>query len=346
MGRAATRFLVFVAIGIGALSSAAIYVAVRFEAPGPLAQPTTVVIPPATGLSGTAKLLAEKGIIASRPVFVAGVTAMGGGRPLMAGEYAVPASLSARGVMELLQSGKTIVHKLTIAEGLSSAQVMAEIASAEALAGPLPSEPADGRLLPETYHYSYGELRADMVSRMARAMDDMLAFQWAHRQANLPIKTAEQALVLASIVEKETAKAEERPRVAAVFLNRLRKGMRLQSDPTVVYALTKGEHTLGRPLSRDDLETASPYNTYLIDGLPPGPIDNPGRDSLLAVVRPADSDDLYFVADGTGGHAFARTLDEHNRNVANWRKIQANGNAAPASQNVSPSGRNGASPTP
>ena len=346
MGRAAIRLLVIIAIGIGVLSSAAIYVAVRFEAPGPLAQPTTVVIPPATGLNDVAKLLATKGIIASRPVFVAGVTVLGRGRPLKAGEYAVPASLSERGVMELLQSGKTIVHKLTIAEGLSSAQVMAEIAAAEALAGPLPSEPADGRLLPETYHYSYGESRADMVARMARAMDDLLAFQWAHRQANLPIKTAEQALILASIVEKETAKAEERPRVAAVFLNRLKKGMRLQSDPTVVYALTKGEHAMGRPLTHDDLETASPYNTYMTDGLPPGPIDNPGRDSLLAVVRPAESDDLFFVADGSGGHVFARTLDEHNRNVANWRKIQANGNAAPASQKVNPSAGNGASPTP
>jgi len=346
MWRASVRIFIVIAIALGALSLAAVYVVVRFEAPGPLAQPATVVIPPGTGLTDIAKLLVEKGIIASKPVFVAGVTAMGGGRPLKAGEYAVPAALSERGVMELLQSGKTIVHKITIAEGLSSPQAMAEIAAAEGLTGPLPSAPAEGQLLPETYHYSYGESRAEMVARMTKAMHEMLASEWANRAANLPIKTAEQALIVASIVEKETAKSEERPHIAAVFLNRLKKGMRLQSDPTVVYSLTKGEHSLGRPLTREDLETASPYNTYLNDGLPPGPIDNAGRDSLAAVVRPADSDDLYFVADGTGGHVFARTLDEHNRNVAKWRKSQANGAAETASQKVNPSAGNGGSPTP
>lgn len=346
MWRAAIRFLIFIAIGLGTLSLMAIYVIVRFEAPGPLAHPTTVIIPPATGLNDVARLLSEKGIIASRTAFVAGVTVFGGARPLKAGEYAVPAALTERGVMELLQSGKTIIHKLTLAEGLSSEQALAEIDAAEGLTGPAPSLPAEGSLLPETYHYSYGETRTDMVARMARAMDDALAFQWAHRQANLPIKTPQQALILASIVEKETAKAEERPRVAAVFLNRLKKGMRLQSDPTVIYALTKGRRSLARPLSHEDLETPSPYNTYLNDGLPPGPIGNPGRDALQAVVRPADTDDLYFVADGSGGHAFARTLDEHNRNVANWRKVQANGGAEQAARKVSPSAGNAESPSP
>ncbi|HLF58551.1 MAG TPA: endolytic transglycosylase MltG [Alphaproteobacteria bacterium] len=336
--------LLFAVLGLGILAAAGLWAVTRFEAPGPLSEQTTVIVPPGTGLDDIARLLADNGVIRSPRLFVAGVKVFGRARALKAGEYAIPANVSPRDAMELLQSGKTVVRKLTIAEGLSTAQAMAEIAAAEGLSGPVTAAPDEGRMLPETYHFSYGDSRAEMVARMTKAMDDTLAMLWAHREANLPIKTAEQALILASIVEKETARPEERPHVAAVFLNRLKKGMRLQSDPTVVYALTKGGHALGRALTHDDLETPSPYNTYMNDGLPPGPIDNPGRESIAAVTRPADSGDLYFVADGNGGHVFARTLDAHNRNVAKWRHIrgkQENPENPPA---VSPSAGNGASP--
>jgi len=345
MRRTAFRLLVAAGLVLGAFAAAAGWAVARFEAPGPLETPATVVVPPGAGLENIARLLADKRIIRNARLFVAGVIVLGRNRPLKAGEYAIPANLSARGVMELLQSGKTVVRKLTVAEGLSTAQVLSEIAAAEGLTGPIPAAPGEGRMLPETYYFSYGDSRAEMVARMTHAMDETLAMLWAHRRANLPIKTREAALILASIVEKETARPDERPHVAAVFLNRLRKGMRLQSDPTVVYALTRGEHPLGRALTRADLETPSPYNTYVTDGLPPGPIDNPGRDSIAAVVRPADSDDLYFVADGNGGHVFARTLEAHNRNVAKWRKIREQREQADDKTELKPSAGNGASPS-
>ena len=323
MRRLAVRLSFVVIAGLIGLAAIGYWGLERFRAPGPLMSPTTVIVPQGSSRADIARLLTSHGIISSTPIFEAGVSIFGRGRPLKAGEYAIPANLSARGVMELLQSGKTVVRKLTIAEGLTAAQVMAEIAGADGLSGATPPSPGEGKVLPETYHFSYGETRAEMLARMTKGMDETLAFLWAHRQANLPIKTPEQALILASIVEKETARPEERPHVAAVFLNRLKKDMRLQSDPTVIYALTDGERALGRALTHGDLEVTSPYNTYAVGGLPPGPIDNPGRESLAAVVRPADSDDLYFVADGTGGHVFARTLDEHNRNVAKWRQIRS-----------------------
>jgi UPF0755 protein len=196
------------------------------------------------------------------------------------------------------------------------------LGQADGLEGTTASTPSDGSLLPDTYHYSYGDKRADILGRMAKAMDVTLAELWAKRAADLPLTSPTEALILASIVEKETAIPAERGRIAAVFINRLKKGMRIDSDPTVVYGLTAGAGPLGRALTRDDLKIDHPYNTYRISGLPPGPICNPGRDSLAAVMNPLATDEYYFVADGTGGHVFARTLDEHNRNVANWRKLK------------------------
>ena len=181
---------------------------------------------------------------------------------------------------------------------------------------------AEGTLLPDTYHYSYGDSRDEVARRMTRAMDEVLRELWPRRATGLPIKTPHDAVILASIVEKETAVAAERPRVAAVFLNRLRKNMRLQSDPTVAYALARGDSSSGVPLTRHDLQFGSPFNTCRFEGLPPGPISNPGRAAIEAVLRPLETDELFFVADGSGGHAFARTLEEHNRNVARWRKLQ------------------------
>ena len=334
-------------LAAGTLVTAGMWAVSRFEAPGPLVERTIIIVPAGSSLEEIARILADKGAIANRRLFVLGVMVFGRGHPLKAGEYAIPASQSPRGVMEILQSGKTVVHKLTVAEGLTSRQVMAEIAAADGLQGAAPAPPPEGAMLPETYHYSYGDTRAAMVARMRKAMDETLAVLWAHRQANLPLATPQQALILASIVEKETGRAGERPHVAAVFLNRLRKGMRLQSDPTVVYALTKGAGPLGRPLTREDLETQSPYNTYVIDGLPPGPIANPGTQSIRAVMQPAQSDDLYFVADGAGGHVFARTLKEHDRNVAKLRKIERqHEKAAGDPPRLSPSVGNGKKQNP
>lgn len=297
-----------------------------FRAAGPLDAETTVVVEKGSGLSRITSQLAEAGVIEGddlhRLVFTLGVKASGKAASLHAGEYRFPAGASMAEVLDILAAGKVVVRSLTIAEGLTSPEVLAILASAEGLTGDLPEPPPTGSLLPETYHYSYGDSRAGVVERMRESMRRTLDELWAGRAEDLPIKTPEEALVLASIVEKETGVAAERPRVAAVFINRLRKGMRLQSDPTVIYGLDPEDGDLGRPLTRSDLRSETPYNTYVIDRLPPTPIANPGKAAIAAVLNPAETDELYFVADGTGGHAFARTLAEHNRNVAKWRRIQ------------------------
>ena len=225
--------------------------------------------------------------------------------------------------MEKLVAGKTVVHRLTVTEGMTSAEVVAALNAAPDLAGEILKVPEEGSLLPETYHYALGDNRAVLIERMQRAMARLVDELWEARDPALALDDAQQAVVLASVVEKETALADEMPVVAGVFHNRLRQGMRLQADPTVIYALTGGKKPLGRALRRADLWVESPYNTYRNKGLPPGPIANPGRAALAAVLHPAETDALYFVADGSGGHAFAKTLDEHNRNVARWRAKRA-----------------------
>jgi UPF0755 protein len=263
-------------------------------------------------------------VIRDSLVFAAGVRVYGEERPLQAGEYQFAARVSMRLVMEQMIDGVTVKHRLTIPEGLTSAEIVALVAAAPDLEGSVPAAlPADGSLLPETYFFSKGDTREQLIERMRKGMSDTLAELWPARDGAVPLKTIAEAVTLASIVEKETGLATERPHVASVFFNRLAQGMPLQSDPTVIYALTGGKGPLGRALLRADLQFASPYNTYANAGLPPGPIANPGRASLEAVLHPASTKDLYFVADGSGGHAFAATLDEHNRNVAAWRKQQA-----------------------
>lgn len=243
---------------------------------------------------------------------------------LKAGTYRFTAGISIAGVLEKLRRADVYTINLTIPEGLSSYQIVALIKEADGLSGTIDTIPKEGSLLPETYSLAYGKSKADLIAWMQSEMSRVVENLWQKRQPDLPLSSPEEAVILASIVEKETGIADERRDVAGVFINRLRKNMRLQSDPTAIYAITKGKGPLGRRLLRKDLQIDSPYNTYVSDGLPPGPICNPGQKSLEAVLNPTHHEYIYFVADGTGGHVFAKTLSQHNRNVANWRKIRAN----------------------
>ncbi len=296
------------------------------ETPGPLAQEQVIELERGSGLAAIARRLEDAGVLEDARVFRLAARLSGRDRRLRAGEYRVPAGISPKGLLDLLESGQVILHALTIPEGLTTTEALAVVAADPVLTGPMPEEPpGEGTLLPETYHFPRGTTRVAIVEQMQADMSRLLAELWEQRQADLPIETPEEALILASIIEKETAVPDEYGLVAGVFVNRLRRGMLLQTDPTVIYALTRGEGPLGRQLLRRDLEVDDPYNTYVHAGLPPGPIANPGRGALGAAVNPAATDYLYFVADGTGGHAFAKSLEEHNRNVAKWRRVRDGG---------------------
>jgi len=265
--------------------------------------------------------------ITDRPVLMRfAVRLTRGDGQLKGGEYAFPAGITPEQLLALLRSGKTVVHHLTVPEGFTVAEIAALVQHADALAGELGPLPAEGSLFPATYYYAWGDKRQAMIELMRRKMDKTLDELWPTRSATVALADRLQAVTLASIIEKETGIADERPKIAGVFFNRLRLGMKLQSDPTVSYAVTQGQAPLGRPLTKADLDTASPYNTYRQAGLPPGPICNPGRAALIAALRPDDTDALYFVADGSGGHAFAATLDAHRQNVARWRALEAGKN--------------------
>lgn len=313
--------LVFLIVVL-ALGGVFAYGVERFHEPGPLTGPATLIIPKGEGVGAMARRLEAAGILENGFLFRIGVQLSGNDRALRAGEYEFPAQVSPHEVMEALVRGEMVHRRLTVAEGLTTASVVALIAAAEGLEGEITEMPSEGALLPETYTYVWGETRDSMIVQMRRAMEETLRDLWAGRAEGLPLDTPEEGLILASIVERETAIPEERPRVAAVFLNRLKRGMRLQSDPTVVYALSKGEGSLDRPLTQADLDTEDPYNTYRIQGFPPGPIANPGRAAIEAVMHPLETDELYFVADGSGGHVFARTLKEHRKNVRRWKQLR------------------------
>lgn len=320
--RSALRLLLLVAVvGCGAAALFAWNWWQRADLPGPLAETRTVVIERGTGPRAIADSLVLNGVVDDRLLFLAVLKVRDLGTRLKAGEYAFEARQSMNAVIEQVVAGRTVVRKLTIPEGLTSAEVAELLNGVEGMEGKA-HVPPEGSMLPETYHFQLGDERQQIIRRSRIAMRDTLRELWPQRQKDLPLASPEEAVVLASIVEKETGVASERPRVAAVFINRLRKGMRLQSDPTVIYAVTNGETAFGRAISRADLRLESPYNTYVNGGLPPGPIANPGRASIEAVLNPADTNDLYFVADGTGGHAFSRTLKEHNRNVRRWRELR------------------------
>jgi UPF0755 protein len=322
MGWGLRIFAGTLALAVGAAGGIGVWGYQRYSAPGPLEQAETVVIPRGSGLEAIAITLGDSGVIGSPLVFVAAAKLSGTFRELKAGEYQFPAGISIEGVLEQMRQGRTVVHRLTVPEGLTSAQVVALLEREAMLTGNLAKPPKEGSLLPETYHYAYGDSRSTLIERMQTAMTQTLAEAWKTRDQNLPFETPQQALTLASIVEKETGIAAERPRVAGVFVNRLEAGMKLQSDPTVIYALSDGSGELGRALTRNDWKFESPYNTYVATGLPPGPIANPGKASIQAVMKPERHEFLYFVADGTGGHVFAKSLSDHNRNVANWREVQ------------------------
>jgi len=310
-----------VVIGTGALLY---WGKAEFDSPGPLTVEKTVIIPSGSGLRVIADTLENQGVIEDSNVFWAGVQAYKNAARLKAGEYAFAPGVSMRQVMEDLVGGKAVYHTVTVPEGWSSAQVVARVREHPVLTGPLDEIPAEGSLLPETYTFTRGTTRAQIIQQMKDAQAKALADIWDRRTEGLPVETPEELVVLASIVEKETARADERPRVAGVFVNRLRQRMRLQSDPTILYGIYGGEAWLQdrSAITRSQLDTRTPYNTYQIDRLPPGPIGNPGRAAMEAVANPSRTKDLYFVADGTGGHVFAETYEQHQRNVARWRQVE------------------------
>jgi UPF0755 protein len=307
------------------VAGVALYVGKReFDGPGPSTTTTNFLVRPNTGVAEIADQLERRGLISDSRIFRVGVRAYDNDGGLKAGEYEIKAHASMRDIMELLESGKSVLASLTIPEGLTVEQAFQRIAEHEALTGDMPSEiPPEGSLIADTQRFTRGATRQQIIDKMTADQKRLVETIWNRRVSGLPISDINEFVTLASIVEKETGVADERSRVAAVFINRLNKGMRLQSDPTILYGLFGGKgRPADRPIYQSDIDKPTPYNTYLINGLPPGPIANPGRESLEAVANPSKTEDLYFVADGTGGHVFAATLEEHNENVARWRAFQ------------------------
>jgi UPF0755 protein len=294
----------------------------RMRAPGPLAANKVIYIAPGTEVPEIIAELDHEGVIDNPFLLNIALLAEGNRSKVKAGEYLFKQNISLQEVIDTLVSGKQVLHAVTIPEGLTSEQIVERLRESEILVGDITDVPKEGSLLPETYKVTRGAVRVDVIKKMQDNQKRVVDQIWTHRASGLPLRSPYELVTLASIVEKETGKADERPRVASVFLNRLKKGMRLQSDPTIVYGLTQGKGPLGRGITRAELEKLTPYNTYLIDGLPPGPIANPGRAALEAVANPSRTQDLYFVADGTGGHVFSETLDQHSRNVQRWRQIE------------------------
>ncbi|HEY8163617.1 MAG TPA: endolytic transglycosylase MltG [Methylocystis sp.] len=317
---AMSGFLSFLLVALVASVFGVIAVLHKLKEPGPLAADKVVYLPPRSDVPEMLSQLEREGVIDSPTLMNFALLVEGARSKLKQGEYLFRKSASLREVIDELVAGKQLMHSLTIPEGLTSEQIAQRLRESELLIGDILETPKEGALLPETYKFPRGFPRAKLVAKMQEDQRKLLEQIWAKRAKDLPLRSPYELVTLASIVEKETGKPEERPRVAAVFLNRLRKGMRLQSDPTIVYGLVGGKGTLGHGIMRTEIEKWTPYNTYAVDGLPPGPIANPGKAALQATANPANSRDLYFVADGTGGHVFAESLDQHSRNVQNWRR--------------------------
>jgi UPF0755 protein len=325
--RPIVRFLnnVVTLLFLGVIGLAMLFYLVKsqFDQPGPLGYATVVVIPKGEGVREIASRLERDGIIGDQRIFVASVVVYFQAQSrLKAGEYAIRKHASMREVLDTLVEGKAVLHTVSIPEGLTSYQVVERLNAHPELTGKIDLVPAEGSLLPDTYRFARGTDREELIARMQSEQRKFMAKIWAKRATGLPFKTPEEAVNLASIVEREAGKADERPRVAAVFVNRLHKNMKLQSDPTIIYGLSGGKGALGRPIQKTEIQQMTPYNTYTMKGLPPTPIANPGRAALEAVLRPAKTSDLYFVADGTGGHTFSETYDEHKKGVGEWRIIE------------------------
>ena len=320
VGNAIITIVLLAMIGVGAIYY---YGKQIIEAAGPLREDKIVNIPARAGMTDIADVLQREGVIDSnRWAFIGAVFALKARSELKPGEYAFQKNASLRDVIGTMVEGKVVQHALTIPEGLTSEQIVARLTDNDIFAGSVREIPREGTLLPETYKFPRGTTREQVIQRMQAAQKRLVAEIWDHRSPDVPLRSPEQLVTLASIVEKETGRADERSRVAAVFVNRLRQKIKLQSDPTIIYGLVGGKGTLGRPIKRSEIAQPSPYNTYVIDGLPPGPISNPGRASLEAAANPARTRDLYFVADGTGGHAFTETYDQHQKNVAKLRGME------------------------
>ena len=292
-------------------------------AAGPLPADRIVNIPRGSGMRDIADILSREGVIDQSWLFIGGVLVLKAREDLKAGEYEFKARSSMRDVVATIVEGKVVAHQVSLPEGLTSQQMVERLLQDDVLPGDIKETPREGSLLPDTYNFARGVTREQMIQRMQQAQQRLLREVWDHRSPDLPLKTPDQLVVLASLVEKETGKPDERSRVAAVFVNRLKQKMRLQSDPTIIYGLVGGKGTLGRPIMKSEIEQPTPYNTYVIDGLPPGPIANPGRASLEAAANPARTRELYFVADGAGGHVFAETYEQHQRNVTRLRSIES-----------------------
>jgi len=314
---------------LGLAWAATLWIGTELDEPGPLREAKTIIVRKGEGAHEIARRLEADGIISSQHVFIAHYVARqiagwSGSKPLQlkAGEYELQPGISMRLIAELLGDGKSLLSRVTIPEGLTSYEIVERLKADPNLIGEVAAVPSEGSLLPDTYRFSRGMTRQALIELMQEERGRFLERAWANRQSDLPFKTPEEAMVLASIVEKETGRNDERSRIAAVFVNRLRRGMRLQSDPTILYGLSSGQVAWGRPIYKNEIQQKTPHNTYQIDGLPPTPICNPGRAAIEATLNPARTADLYFVADGTGGHVFSHTLKDHHAAVVNWRKVE------------------------
>jgi len=294
----------------------------RFDARGPLAEDRVVNIPRGLGLRDIADLLVREGVIEQPWLFVGGVFALKARDELKFGEYQFGRQASLHEVIDTIIDGKVVQHQISVPEGLTSEQIVQRLLDSDVLTGNIREIPREGSLMPESYKFPRGTPREQVIQRMQQAQRRVVQEIWDHRMPDLPLRSPDQLVVLASIIEKETSRTDERTRVAAVFVNRLKQRIRLQSDPTIIYGLVGGKATLGRPILESEIRQPTPYNTYVIDGLPPGPIDNPGRASLEAAANPARTKEIFFVADGAGGHIFAENYDQHQKNVERLRGIE------------------------